>query len=509
LISSLLKNYSQKGSIELHGKIQPENVVIEFGSPNIAKPLHMGHLRSTVTGHYVSKICMAAGHNVTTICYLGDWGTQFGVLHAGLSKWLPREEDVPMTRYVHKLGLHELLGYYVRAIKEEASNEEFATQTRKLSLALEKQERTALDIWATVREKTINHLGTVWNQFGIVYDVIQGESEFAIASDHTEETMEILKEKADLVTGDDGCVFASVWSKGKLEGNQVQVPLVKADGSSLYLLRDIAAARSRLQKFKFDRMMYVVDKTQEKHFSTLFTILSQIGMKSPTADNHHKSSKFLQHITFGRVLGMSTRSGNFMLLSDVINDGTELMEDTRVQSANTRRQDDEQRDKMISTKLAISALIVHSLKQRRNQDCKFDWIEALKPNGDTGVRLQYTHARLYSLEQKQSLTNEILNSDWELDMDYVFKDPMALDLALTLLSFEDAFWTSYNLLEPCILLTYIFKLSDRVSKCLKQLQVQTEPNPEIAKTRLRLFMLSRKILAFSMDTVGIEPMNEI
>ena len=159
-------------------------------------------------------------------------------------------------------------------------------------------------------------------------------------------------------------------------------------------------------------------------------------MKNPSdsgSDRQQKFSKFLQHISFGRVDGMSTRSGNFVLLSDVIDDGTELMEDTRIQSANTRRQEDEARDRMISMKLAISALVVNSLKHGRNRDCKFDWVEALRPNGDTGVKLHYTHARLYSLEQKQSLTKEVLDSEWELDMDYIFSDPLALDLTLTLL----------------------------------------------------------------------------
>ena len=181
-------------------------------------------------------------------------------------------------------------------------------------------------------------------------------------------------------------------------------------------------------------MIYVVDTAQSNHFKALFSLLSPFGFQLESEPSQTSNCNRVQHVSFGRVEGMSTRSGNFVLLSDVIRDGSLMMEETRQKSPNTRRETND--DELVSTQLAISALIVHSLKVRRNKDVKFDWAEALKPIGDTGVRLQYTHARLRSLELKQGMNPEDLNeADFiqkNLNYEYLLNDPVALDLILHL-----------------------------------------------------------------------------
>jgi len=178
-------------------------------------------------------------------------------------------------------------------------------------------------------------------------------------------------------------------------------------------------------------MLYVVDKTQANHFITLFRIL---GLLDETLQNgiydEHEWEKKLMHITFGKVAGMSTRSGNFVLLSDVIEYGASLMQQNRSASPNTRNPEDFN----IATQLAISALVVNSLKTRRNRDVDFEWNTALKPTGETGVNLQYTHARLYSLQKKLEYRFPSVKDESELkfDTDYIMHDPIALDLALHL-----------------------------------------------------------------------------
>lgn len=205
-----------------------------------------------------------------------------------------------------------------------------------------------------------------------------------------------------------------------------RVPLVKGDGSSLYLLRDIAAAIQRMQHYDFDRMIYVVDRAQSQHFSNLFYLLSNFGYGKDV------QSKRVEHVAFGKLEGMSTRGGTFVLLSDAVRDGKEFMEATRKLSPNTRWE----QDKDVSTQLATSALVAYCLKCRRNRDFQFKWSEAIHPVGETGVKLQYTHARLVSLEQKLEFDHELfadpdvfLN---KLDIDCILKNPIALDLTLHL-----------------------------------------------------------------------------
>lgn len=178
-------------------------------------------------------------------------------------------------------------------------------------------------------------------------------------------------------------------------------------------------------------MIYVVDKTQAHHFISLFRILEILKLQQ---NQYHEDGweKKLWHVTFGQVSGMSTRAGNFVLLSDVINTGSAMMQENRIKSPNARNVE----DLNIPTQLAISALIVNSLKVRRNRDVPFDWNEALRPTGDTGVNLQYTHARLVSLEKNVAQLKEFLLhscDEFKIDLDYIINDPIALSLAIQII----------------------------------------------------------------------------
>jgi len=176
-------------------------------------------------------------------------------------------------------------------------------------------------------------------------------------------------------------------------------------------------------------MLYVVDKTQVHHFIALFRLMELLKVQT-NKYNDDDWEKKLRHVTFGKVEGMSTRSGNFVLLSDVVRDGSLIMQESRDKSPNTRNHG----DTTIATQLAISALIVNSLKVRRNRDVKFDWNQALKPNGETGVSLQYTHARLSSLEMKLSerFSGGQAQKSANFDIDYILSDPLAFDLVIHL-----------------------------------------------------------------------------
>jgi len=178
--------------------------------------------------------------------------------------------------------------------------------------------------------------------------------------------------------------------------------------------------------FRFDRMIYIVDKAQSQHFTNLFHLLSNFGYGG------QNPAKRVQHVSFGKIEGMSTRAGTFVLLSDAIRDGSEMMEASRKLSPNTRWEGKED----VSLQLTLSALVVYLLKSRRNRDFKFNWTEAIRAIGETGIKVQYTHARIKSLEDKEELDPQVFASPdaflKKLDVDYILKDPVALDLMLHL-----------------------------------------------------------------------------
>ncbi|CAG7639310.1 unnamed protein product [Allacma fusca] len=423
VLTDLIKNENQNYTI-LRRPESEGNVMVEFGSPNIAKPLHMGHLRSAVTGNYVARIYKAMNQQVSSFCFLGDWGTQFGLLHAGLDTW---NEGGSLLSCVERMDLSQLLEIYVRAVKEQETNPEFAGRARELSAALEKGDPNAVEVWRSIREKSTSHLDGVWAELGIKFDVVQAESEYTMQSGHTDKAMLLLQTADVIQTKPDGCQFALVQLTEKAK-QKLQVTLVKSDGSSLYILRDIAAAVHRTLDYKFDRLVYIVDKSQSNHFLALFDILRQIDINKVDAVS---GKNMFKHVSFGRVSGQSTRSGTFSLLSDVIRDGTDLMDISRASSPNTRYQD----DVSISKNLAISSLLINAFKVRRNKDLNFDWSEALKASGDTGVSIQYGHARLVSLltKLKDKFLDQDNNYKHEIDYEYILQDPIALDLALQIL----------------------------------------------------------------------------
>ncbi|PSN49729.1 putative arginine--tRNA ligase [Blattella germanica] len=430
-----------------------KNVIVEFSSPNIAKPFHMGHLRSTIIGNFISNLLEFLSCNVIRLNYLGDWGTQFGLLQVGL-------DICGYTEAMIKQSPMQLLYHaYVEANRRAESDSEIGARARDIFQSLEKGDKEIIEKWTLFRKYTVEELQNVYNRLGVCFDDYHWESSYSA------------KEIASVLENLQTCGILKVDNAGRqvvdIDKN-VQVPVVKSDGSTLYLTRDIAAAIDRHMRYNFSEMLYVVDNGQTYHFTSLFGTLSK--MQFPWATS-------LKHVKFGRVRGMSTRKGSVVFLNDILDESRDIMTVKQKESPSicltftATKIDLSKTDDRTNDILGISAVIINDLKQRRQKDYEFDWNRALQVQGDTGVKLQYTHCRLCSLEKNCGVTLPT--------------------------EFSEIIFKSYEELEACILVNYLLRF-----------WIKNE-DKHIGAQRLLLFHASRLVLNEGMRIVGLKPLHEM
>ncbi|XP_071948362.1 probable arginine--tRNA ligase, mitochondrial [Antedon mediterranea] len=453
-----------------------KKVIIEYSSPNIAKPFHAGHLRSTVIGQFLTNLHKLLGHQVTSINYLGDWGTQFGILAAGLKK---QNQTVFSTR--------SLFDVYVAANSEAEVNAQFKIKAREIFRKMEDGDEEILSLWREIRDQSVSDYSHTYKRLGIKFDEYSGESKYRqSAQDLTNQLKETnILQKA--INGTDIIDLSPDGSMSKF------VTLARSDGTSLYITRDLAAAIERFKRYEFDNMYYVVDKSQADHFSGLFQTLSKIG---------HDWSDRCHHLSFGRVLGMSTRKGNVVFLEDIIEEAKLHMLQNMRASKNTKKFESEVDEEHVAETLGVSAIIVQDFKFKLTSDYRFEWDRALQDNGNTGVFLQYTHARLSSICRKSGVS---LNLDADTNL---LLEEEAIQLVHHLALFEGAIQTAYTEKEACRIVNYLFKLCRLISIAYKVLRVEGTPT-DLAEARLLLFNHSQDILSTGMKVLGLKPLNKM
>ncbi|KAI5641885.1 tRNA synthetases class I (R) domain-containing protein [Phthorimaea operculella] len=451
----------------------PKRIVIDFSSPNIAKPFHVGHLRSTIIGNYIANINRHYNNKVTKINYLGDWGTQFGLLQYGLQA---RNIDLSALKSNPIKTLYET---YVLANKLSAKDETIQEQARKYFSDIE-QGRTSLEDWRKIREVTITELENVYKRLGIQFDAYYWESDYN--GKNIKDVMDLLTAKNVLHTDETGKKIAKV--------NDREVTVLKSDNSTLYLSRDIAALLDRYQRYNFDKMLYVVDNSQTDHFAAVFNIVSQINKNCADA---------CQHIKFGRIKGMSTRTGNAVFLNDILDEAKQKMSEKQQQSKNTR---DAAMNEETCDILGTTAVIINDLKQRRTKDYSFSWERALQSEGDSGIKLQYLHCRLWSLEKNCGVSIPEI-----CDPGYIPEEIVG-DVIAELARFEDVLSRSLDEYEACILVNYLFKLARHVNRMFNELKVK-DASPEVAAQRLLVFHAARQVLKTSLEVLGVKPLCEM
>lgn len=298
-VKQTLENVLDKSTYRIVDTPQ-ENILVEYSSPNIAKPFHMGHLRSTIIGNTVANILSAYGHNVTRINYLGDWGTQFGFLKLGMDMKNFTTADLA------KNPIRCLYEAYVHANQLGETDESIGERARRTFNQMENDDTLNIDSWNSYRKFTVQELERVYGRLNVKFDEYAWESDYRKA--RILPLLERMKDSGCIETADDG-LLSYVQDDGE------KCPILKSDGSTLYITRDVAAIVERQQKYNFDRMYYVVGNEQKKHFDTLFAIAKKLDI--PNAERLH-------HIRFGKLLHMSTRKGNAVFLDDILNEARDI-----------------------------------------------------------------------------------------------------------------------------------------------------------------------------------------
>ncbi|TAH36568.1 MAG: arginine--tRNA ligase [Planctomycetota bacterium] len=353
-----------------------QTVLLDFSSPNIAKPMHVGHLRSTVIGAALSRIFEHLGHRVVCINHLGDWGSQFGKLVAAWQRWgdeAALEQD----------PIQHLLDLYVRYHAEEEKDPRLAQEAKRAFQELESgADGEVRRTWKRFTELSLREFDKVYRRLGVHFDFIRGESWY---EDKLEDALRWLESRGVLEESE-GALIVNLESEG------IKTPcLVKtAHGTTLYVTRDIAAARSRLDEFGFDLALYVVGNEQKLHFEQLKAVLRRCGAAWESR---------MEHVPFGLVRlaegKLSTREGRVLLLSEVLDRAVELARGI-VAEKNPNHPDPERAAEAIG----VGAVVFHDLKHQRARDVVFDWKVVLSFEGDTGPYLQYTHARCCAILRK-------------------------------------------------------------------------------------------------------------
>lgn len=300
----LIKAFEKCGEVQQQNLPTPKRIVIDFSSPNIAKPFHAGHLRSTIIGNFIANVNKYFNNKVIKLNYMGDWGTQFGLLQYGLQV---KNIDV---RNLQSNTIKTLYDVYVYAHKLAKTDENVQKEARKYFSDIE-QGKASLEDWKIIRKTTIDELEHIYQRLGILFDTFDWESDYNGGA--IKELLHSLEQKNIIKKDETGKKVVTIKDK--------DITILKSDESTLYLSRDIAALLDRYKRFNFDKMLYVVDNAQTDHFGAVFDVVSRINKKC---------SNGCEHIKFGRIKGMSTRQGNVVFLNEILDEAKQKMHEKQL-----------------------------------------------------------------------------------------------------------------------------------------------------------------------------------
>jgi arginyl-tRNA synthetase len=449
-------------------------VAIDYSSPNIAKPFHVGHLRSTIIGSALYRIFQALGYKTVGINHLGDWGTQFGKQIVALKLW-GKPSDIGDL-----LALNEL---YARYHREEEKQPQLAEQAREWFRRQEAGDPEALGLWQAIRDASLEYFRGIYDRLGVRFDAFTGESFF---NDKMEDVVEEAKAKG-LTKVSEGALIVDLAEKG------INTPalLKKADGATLYLTRDLAAAKYRHETYKFDKLLYVVGTGQALHFQQLFATLKLMGYD--WAEN-------CAHVSFGLVHGMSSRKGNVIYLE-------ELLDEAKSRALKNMRENIEKRpeiedEEAVAEAVGIAAIFFFDLSRQRIKDYDFDWNRAISFEGDTGPYLMNAHARIAGILRKCGI-----DLDPQADLGPLV-EPEAHQLVSQVARYGEALQEAARLHEPSVLATYLLELARALHASYRSLRVKDE-ELRLAKARLLLFTVVKNVLASGLEILGIPALEKM
>ncbi|APZ49367.1 arginine--tRNA ligase [Jeotgalibaca sp. PTS2502] len=451
-----------------------KTVPIDMSSPNIAKPISMGHLRSTVIGNALANIVEKVGYQPVKINHLGDWGTQFGKLIVAYKKW-GNEADVKAD------PIAQLLKLYVHFHEVAEEETELEDEAREWFKKLEDGDQEANELWKWFRKESLKEFMKIYDMLDIDFDSFNGE---AFYNDKMDEVVQLLEEK-NLLTTDRGATIVD------LEKYNLNPALIKkSDGATLYITRDLAAAIYRKRTYDFALSLYTVGNEQSNHFKQLKAVLTEMGYD--WADDMH-------HIPFGLITQggkkLSTRKGKIILLEEVLNEATNLAM-AQINEKNPSLEDKEE----VAKQVGIGAVIFHDLKNDRLNNFDFVLEEVVQFEGETGPYVQYTNARALSILRKAAV-------ELDLDQPLSLSDDYAWDVIKLINSFPDVVMTAFEKFEPSVIAKYALHLSQAFNKYYGNTRILNDDAEKNA--RLVLVKATTVILQESLRLLGVKAPNKM
>ena len=452
-----------------------KNIIVEFSSPNIAKPFHIGHLRTTGIGQALYNIYKYLGYNTIGINHLGDYGTQFGKMIEGYKRW-----GNEYTLDEHPID--DFLDIYVRINELCKQDEEVLNLCRDNFKKLEDGDEYCTEIWEKFKDLSLVEFQRVYDMLGTTFDSWNGE---AFYTDKMPEVIKILEESGHLVESNGAKIV-------ELEDQGINTPcmVVKSNGSTTYDTRDLAAVLYRARTYDYDKCLYVVACEQDLHFRQIFGTAKYLGLDE-------KHLKGLEHISYGMVRlktgKMSTREGTLIKLEDLLHESIQ-----RVQKIIEEKNPELENKEEVAKKVGIGAVIFNNLASNRVKDQVFDWDEVLNFQGETGPYIQYTYVRTRSVLEKVGYIPKANQVKIEN-----LQDEYSQNIIKLIYSFEDVLKQVTDKNEPSILARYLIDLSKAYSSFYNENKIICD-DKQVQDSRVFLSFATGKVLKQGANLLGID-----
>ena len=451
-----------------------KNIIVEYSSPNIAKPFHIGHLRTTTIGAALYNIYKFLGYNTIGINHLGDYGTQFGKLIEGYKRWgneYKIDED----------PINELMKIYVRINELCKEDESVLEACRDNFKKLEDKDPYCTELWEKFRKVSLEEFQKIYDILGVKFDSLKGEAFYTDKMDAIVETLE----KAGVVTESEGAKIVDLEQQGK-----GVCMLKKSNDSTTYATRDLAAIKYRAEQYDFDKCLYVVAYEQALHFRQVFEVAKYLELPE-------KSLNGLEHVQFGMVRlttgKMSTREGTVVKVEDLLNESI-----SRVLEIINKKDENMENKEENAKKIGVGAVIFNNLCNTLIKDQVFDWDQVLNFQGETGPYIQYIYVRTKSVLEKVGYIPTVKDIDFEL-----LKEKESLNVIQTLYRFEEILKSVTEKNETAFLTRYLIELAQNYSNFYNENKVLVE-DKKVKDTRAYLTYAVGLVLKTGLGLLGIE-----
>ena len=451
-----------------------KNIVIDYSSPNIAKPFHIGHLRTTLIGSALYKVYKYLGYNTIGVNHLGDYGTQFGKMIEAYKMW-GTEYDLTED------PINKMVDMYVRINNLCKEDEQVLENCRENFRLLENGDKYCTDLWNQFKDLSLKEFDKIYDVLDVKFDSLNGEAFYA---DKTDEVIKILEEKGKL-TDSEGAKIVDLTDAG------IETPCIiqKANGSTIYATRDLAAILYRARTYDFDKCLYVVAYEQNLHFKQIFEVAKYLV--------DEKYAKGLKHISYGMVQlptgKMSTRLGNVVKIEDLINETIE-----KAKEIITAKNSDLENKDEVAKKVGIAAIIFNTLSTTNTKDQIFDWNTALNFQGETGPYIQYTYVRTKSVLEKVGRVPELSEVDFSQ-----LTDESSIKVLKSLYAFQETLEMTAEKNEPAILARYLIEVSQNYSNFYNDNKVLVD-DEKVKNARTYLTYAVGVVLKTGASLLGIK-----